>query len=121
MTNRNNRDEFPKEVVRALQERAGNRCSSPDCRRLTSGPNLAPEKATRIGVAAHITAAAPGGPRYDPSLTSEERRSIQNGIWLCQSCARLIDADPARYPVPRLLQWKQEAEQVALDALEGKE
>jgi hypothetical protein len=120
MTDRNTRDEFPQQVVRALQERVGNRCSSPDCRRLTSGPNFAPEKATRIGVAAHITAAAPGGPRYDPSLTSEERRSIHNGIWLCQSCARLIDVDPTRYSVLRLLKWRQEAEQAALDELEGK-
>jgi hypothetical protein len=37
-----------------------------------------------IGVAAHITAAAPNGPRYDPSLTSAQRRRHLNGIWLCR-------------------------------------
>ncbi len=76
------RDEFKKETIRALQERAGNKCSAKGCERLTSGSNLRPDKASRIGVAAYITAAAPGGPRYDPSLSSEERSSIRNGIWI---------------------------------------
>lgn len=114
-----NRDDFKRDVIRTLQERAGNRCSSPHCRRLTTGPNANPEKATRIGVGAHITAAAEGGVRYDASLTSEERSSIRNGIWLCQSCARMIDVDPLRYTVFRLLTWKQDAEQDATNEVEG--
>lgn len=114
------RDEFKKETIRILQERAGNKCSANGCERLTSGPNLQPDKASRIGVAAHITAAAPGGPRYDPSLSSEERSSIRNGIWLCQNCARLIDVDPSRYTVLRLLGWKEDAERAALAELEGR-
>lgn len=104
------RDEFPEKVIQVLQKRAGNHCSNPDCRRLTSGPNRDNAKATSIGVAAHITAAARGGPRYDESLTSEQRRSIRNGIWLCQSCARLIDVDTSEYPDEKLCAWKTEAE-----------
>ena len=115
----NNRDEFSKEIVRTLQERVGNRCSNPKCRCLTSGPNHATEKATRIGVAAHITAAAPGGPRYDPSLTPEQRSSIQNGIWLCQNCSKLVDSDPRTYPVELLLAWREAAENQARKELEG--
>ena len=42
---------------------------------------------------AHICAAAQGGPRYDASMTPEERKSFENGIWLCQSCSKLIDTD----------------------------
>lgn len=114
------RDDFKKETIRTLQERAGNKCSAKGCERLTSGPNLQPDKASRIGVAAHITAAAPGGPRYDPSLSSEERSSIRNGIWLCQNCARLIDVDPSRYTVLRLMGWKEDAERAALAELEGR-
>jgi hypothetical protein len=41
-----------------------------------------------VGEAAHISAAAPGGKRYDSSLTPEERRAPSNGIWLCELCAK---------------------------------
>ena len=34
-----------------------------------------PNKIINIGVAAHICAAAPGGPRYDSAMTEEERKS----------------------------------------------
>ncbi|MDP0971333.1 hypothetical protein Q6294_30800, partial [Klebsiella pneumoniae] len=85
-------------------------CSNPDCRVLTSGPNAHPEKSTKIGVAAHITAASPGGARFDPSLTTEQRRSAENGIWLCQTCAHFIDTDYLNYPVKRLYEWKIQAE-----------
>ena len=113
------RDEFTKDIARALQERVGNRCSNPSCKCLTSGPNIHPEKASRIGVAAHITAAASGGPRFDPSLTSNERSSIQNGIWLCQNCGRLVDVDSRRYTTQVLREWRQSAEGGAQTELEG--
>jgi hypothetical protein len=69
-------------------------------------------------VAAHITAASPGGPRYDPSLTPEERKSAGNGIWLCQACAKMVDNDEIRYTKPLLIQWKEAAEQEALREIE---
>ncbi len=90
------RDEFPPRIKTVLANRVGVRCSNPDCQRTASGPNSDPEKAVNIGVAAHITAAAPGGPRYDAGLSEEERKSAQNGVWLCQTCAKLIDNDPKR-------------------------
>lgn len=120
MTSLNHRDEFKREVIRTLQERAGNKCSAPECRKLTTGPNFNPDKATRIGVGSHIAAAASGGPRYDASMTPAERSSIRNGIWLCQNCARMIDVDPERYSVHRLLNWKHDAEQEANAELEGR-
>lgn len=57
-----------------------------------------------IGIAAHITAAAPGigARRYDPSLTSNERSSIENGIWLCRSCDGMVDRDAVRFSVEML-------------------
>ncbi|CAA2938775.1 Uncharacterised protein [Enterobacter cloacae] len=103
-------DVFIDRTKRAIQDRAGNRCSNPDCRVLTSGPNAHPEKSTKTGVAAHITAASPGGARFDPSLTPEQRRSAENGIWLCQNCAHFIDTDYLNYPVQRLYRWKAQAE-----------
>jgi hypothetical protein len=72
-----------------------------------------------LGVAAHITAASAGGPRYDPALTPEERSSSDNGIWLCVKCATLIDKDDPAYSVDLLREWKRDAEQAALAALGG--
>ena len=76
------------------------------------GPNSIEHKATNIGVAAHITAASSGGPRFNEKLTSEQRSSISNAIWLCQSCSKLIDSD-LKYTIDILLNWKNEAEQQA--------
>jgi hypothetical protein len=53
-----------------------------------------------IGVAAHITAASVGGPRYDASLKPKQRAAIENGIWLCQNCGTMIDRDPICYLPP---------------------
>lgn len=104
------RDEFSKPVVRRLASRAGHRCSNPDCRRPTSGPDAAPDGVVNIGVAAHITAAAPGGPRFDSNLTPNERTALTNGIWLCQTCGKLIDSDEESFTLPLLLGWKAVAE-----------
>jgi hypothetical protein len=68
------RDDFTEEVKRILAARVGNACSNPDCRALTSGPQSDSAKALNVGVAAHITAASEGGQRYNPALSSEERR-----------------------------------------------
>jgi hypothetical protein len=103
-------DDFAEPVKRALASRVGNLCSNPDCRALTSGPQEDPAKALNIGVAAHITAASAGGPRYDPDLLPEERSGPSNGVWLCQNCAKLVDNDPARFTVDLLSGWKSTAE-----------
>lgn len=110
----NSRDDFTSATKELLANRVGRRCSNPACRKLTCGANTNPEKITNIGVAAHICAAAQGGPRYDASMTPEERKSFENGIWLCQSCSKLIDTDITRYPKELLQSWKQLAEQTAI-------
>jgi len=103
-------DDFSPLVKKTLADRVGHLCSNPDCHALTSGPQDDPAKAVNLGVAAHITAASPGGPRYDPDLLPEERSSPSNGIWLCQNCAKLVDNDVLRFPVTTLNKWKAEAE-----------
>ena len=85
----------------------------------TSGPHTDPSKSIIVGVAAHITAAAVGGPRYDPDLSPEQRRSIDNGIWLCQTCSKLVDSDQARFPVELLRSWKRQAEESLTRAIES--
>jgi hypothetical protein len=108
------RDDFTEDVKRAIASRVANRCSNPVCGAVTSGPQIDPAKAVNVGVAAHITAASPGGPRYDPSLTPEQRSHAGNGIWLCQTCAKLVDNDPLRYPADLLREWKAKTEETAL-------
>jgi hypothetical protein len=83
-------------------------------------PQENPEKAINIGVAAHISAASPGGPRFEASLSPEARSSASNGIWLCQTCAKLIDNDPVRYTREHLFQWKSDAEGRAVQDLESR-
>jgi hypothetical protein len=112
------RDDFALPVKDVLARRVGFRCSNPACRQPTSGPQEDESKAINIGVAAHITAASSDGPRYNPGLTSESRKSAGNGIWLCQSCAKLIDNDDQRYTVEILERWKTISESAALRALE---
>ncbi len=112
------RDEFDEKTKEILAKRVGYRCSNPNCRQLTSGPQSDPDKALNIGVAAHITAASPGGPRYNPRLSSEERKSLENGIWLCQNHAKLIDNDEVIYTVDILNEWKRLSESAALLEIE---
>lgn len=111
------RDDFSAGVKAMLANRVGFRCSKPDCRALTAGPSAERSDArTNVGVAAHITAASPGGPRYDATLTSEERRSLDNGIWLCQTHGKQVD-DDVSFTVDILRAWKRSAELDARDLL----
>jgi len=111
------RDDFSEEVKRTLANRVSNNCSNPDCRTSTSGPQSDSTKALNIGVAAHISAASQGGPRYNPSLTPEQRCHSNNGIWLCQNCAKLVDNDPSQFPEELLRAWKVVAEHRALNSI----
>src|ERR1700733_268880 len=92
-------EDFPEAMKQAIARRVGYLCSRSNCRRPTVGPHTSPEKVTLIGVAAHICAASPGGPRFDPTMTAEARRAPENGVWLCATCAQEIDKDPIRFSV----------------------
>lgn len=112
------RDGFADSTRELLAKRVAYQCSNPLCRRPTVGPRDIADKTINIGVAAHITAASPNGPRYDPCLTSAERRSAANGIWLCQNCAKLIDNDVTYFTIDLLKNWKKRAEDDARLRLE---
>jgi len=113
------RDNFSAKVVERLRTRVAYKCSNPDCRVPTVGPGNEPLAVANIGKAAHITAAAPGGPRYVATMTPNERSSINNAIWLCSNCATKIDVDRDKYPVTLLQEWKRLAEHTA-DSEKGK-
>lgn len=112
------RDDFPAGVKDELAKRVGYLCSNPACRQPTSGPQSSSSGTVNIGVASHITAASPGGPRHDSGFSTDRRTSTENGIWLCQTCAKLIDNDQSRYSVAKLEEWKSDAETAAAHALE---
>jgi len=104
------RDDFTTSTKETLAKRVHFLCSNPDCQLATVGPHSEVDKVVNKGVAAHITAASPGGKRYDPSLTSKQRSCIENAIWLCQNCAKLIDNDESRFTTELLREWKLVAE-----------
>ena len=111
------RDDFPIDVKRSLAGRVGYLCSNPGCEALTSGPHVDPSKALNLGVAAHITAASPKGPRFNRELTPEQRKDADNAIWLCQNCGKLIDNDPDRFTEDEIRRWKENAERKAFSRI----
>lgn len=104
------RDDFAKATIERLAKRAGFLCSNPHCRIPTVGAAQGHQGIVNIGMAAHITAASPGGPRFDPTLSPEQRRHESNGIWLCQTHGKLVDSDEAHFTVAILREWKERAE-----------
>lgn len=111
------RDDFNKAAKELLAKQAGHRCAHPHCGKPTSGADESGTGAINIGVAAHITAASAGGPRYDPAMTSEQRKDASNGIWLCQDHAHAVDADDSGFSAEILRTWKRQAEDRSFHAL----
>ncbi|MFA5829232.1 MAG: hypothetical protein WC843_01940 [Candidatus Gracilibacteria bacterium] len=106
------RDDFDPKTIEAIGKRASYICSNPTCKSLTLCPSATDEsKFIYVGKAAHITAAAVGGPRYDETLLSDERKSIGNAIFLCSNCADMIDKNKGiDFTIDQLKKWKQEHE-----------
>lgn len=106
-----NRDDFTPATKAVLAERVGYRCSNPDCGAPTLGPSLEENGGSaRIGIAAHIHAASPKGPRSKGDQTPAERSGESNGLWLCENCGKLVDSDVGGHSAIELKQWKIEAE-----------
>ncbi|MBY5700169.1 NACHT domain-containing protein [Rhizobium leguminosarum] len=111
------RDDFKAATKTMLAQRVGYLCSNPDCQRPTIGPKMGQPGALSVGVAAHIKAASPGGPRYDEHQTPLERSAYDNGIWLCANDAHIIDHDKQTFTAEVLREWKREAERRAFQQL----
>jgi hypothetical protein len=113
------RDNFSEKTKNILASRVAFRCSFPGCSRITIGPGSGDsQQVISVGEAAHIYSAAPNGPRNNPSLTPEQRASVENGIWMCKTHARLIDVDETVYSADTLLKWKVDAENGVRERLE---
>lgn len=109
------RDDFKPKLKGIVAQRAAYMCSNPDCRKNTIKPHSDPNKSLSDGVAAHICAAAKGGPRYEANQTQTEREGINNAIWLCHNCSDTVDKDEKKYPKELLLEWKRLHEEFILD------
>lgn len=111
--------DFSQTTKDLLAKKVGFRCSDPFCRKLTIGASADGSKAINVGEAAHITAAEPGGPRYDSIITEEQRKAEANGIWLCRTHAAMVDRDETYFTVELLLRWKALAEKESNEAIQG--
>jgi hypothetical protein len=73
-------------TIKKLYALSGNKCANPDCQRELV------KDGTQLGEIAHICAASPNGPRYDASMTDDERRDYANLILLCGDCIKSLMA-----------------------------
>jgi hypothetical protein len=88
------------DVLRALFSRSGNRCAFPGC----TAP-LVNERNKFIAQVCHIEAAEPGGERYDPNQSDEDRRGYANLLILCYP--HHVETDEvSRYSVQGLREMK---------------
>ena len=116
------RDNFSRETKEILARRASWRCSYATCNIVTVGPSEeSPASVNNIGKAAHICGASsgPGSRRYVASMTSQERRSLANGIWLCANHADMIDRDESTFSPEQLRAMKCDHETRCQEAMYG--
>lgn len=90
-----------KEEIRALFSKTGNQCAFPGCVH-----PLVDDDNQFIAQVCHIEAAKEGGPRYNPSMTDKDRKSIKNLIVLCYRHHVNIDSDTDLYTVKCLQDMK---------------
>lgn len=87
------RHKVPPRVEKNLALRSGNACAYPTCGKELTFDSVHPDDDSKvIGKAAHIAAASPGGPRYDPTMTDQQRSSIDNLLFLCGDHHDAVDS-----------------------------
>lgn len=105
------RGSFPQSQKEQIYRLARYKCGNPDCLQRDCGRNFANGDFELVGEVAHIHAAAAGGPRYDASMSEEDRNNaFKNGILLCCNCHTLVDKRPAHYTATLLFEWKRAVE-----------
>lgn len=92
------------ETLRKLYVLSGNLCAYPGCNKLLLDAN-----ANFVGQICHIEAASPGGERFNPNMTNEERRHFDNLMLMCYD-HHIETNKEAEYPVERLKSFKREHE-----------
>ncbi|MFG2816422.1 ABC-three component system protein [Streptomyces sp. NPDC048410] len=86
------RDPVPKAQEKIVIQRSGDRCAYPSCGIALSIDAKADEDPHKaVGKVAHIRAASVNGPRYDEHMTSEQRGSADNLVYLCGPHHDIVD------------------------------
>lgn len=88
-------------TIKKLFALSGNQCAYPEC----STP-IVEDSGTITGIVCHICARSPGGPRYDPTQTEEERHGFINLVLMCARHSKLIDSEPEKYTAKLLREMK---------------
>ena len=91
---------IPKDVLRDLSIACKNQCAFPGCDR----PILTPS-GVYVGELCHIEAAEPGGPRFNPNQSDEDRTARGNLFYMCHEHHKVTD-DVNAYSVARLKEMK---------------
>jgi hypothetical protein len=94
-------------VIKHLFALSRNICAYPNC----DTEIVQQTTGTVIGNICHIKGLSPGGPRYDPNQTDEERNSFENLILLCGVHHKIVDDQPDKFTVEALQKMKEKHEQ----------
>ncbi len=108
-------DEPSTSTVKRLYAVSGNRCAFPKC----TVPLVDAASGKVTGRICHIKAAKPGGPRYDPIQSVEERHGFDNLIIMCPIHHDVIDSDTDAYTVDRLVRMKVDHEKTYFGGTEA--
>lgn len=100
-----NRLPIKTDVIRRLFALSGNQCAFPNCTH-----HLVNENGKFVGQICHIEAAKPGGERYNPEQSDEERRSFENLVLLCYE-HHIVTDDVQQYPAAYLKEIKKNHEE----------
>ena len=97
--------------------RAAYRCSM--CRQDLFMDEISTDDPSLVGDVAHMVADSLDGPRGASPLTAEQRDLYSNLLLLCKAHHKLVDDNPAEYPVERLQHIKNDHERWVRESLEG--
>lgn len=93
-------------TLRELYILSGNRCAFPGCNH-----EIIDEKGTLVAELCHIEAAMPGGERFNPKMTNEERAQAANLLFLCHKHHKITD-DVNEFSVTKMLKIKSQHERL---------
>lgn len=98
-----------KDTLRQLYVLSGNQCAYPGCLRpmFNSDGNF-------VGQICHIEAAMPGGERFNPNMSNEERREFENLMLMCYEHHIETDKED-EYSVDDMIDMKYEHERIYSD------
>lgn len=110
--------QYKRSTIRRLDTLSGNECAHPECTKKL----IAEDGISITSKICHIAAASKKGPRFDPSMTDDDRSGFDNLILLCDEHHVIIDNQEHEgiYPTSLLKKWKSDHEKKILELLSNK-